>query len=248
MKKFIVLLLMIPFFSNAQLGILFGGKNVIKTNISSLAINNYNITYERSFLKKMSLSVGVRYMPKSQLPLKSTIEKIINDPNVKINDFQVGNFAITPEVRFYLSAGKLKGFYIAPYARYATFDVSIPVTYDNPNYTTKPTVLFNGTIKSFSGGILLGTQFSLAKKLVLDFYIIGGHYGSSSGTINAVDINPAMNTPQEKQALQDQLDKFKEVGPFKFDGKVTSSTTATITSTGPWAGVRAAGLSLGLRF
>ena len=248
MKKIIFLILMIPFFSNAQLGILAGGKNIIKSNLSSLAINNYNITYERSFLKKMSLSVGVRYMPKSQLPLKSMIEKFIDDPNVKINDFQVGNFAITPEVRFYLSAGKLKGFYIAPYARYATFDVSIPVTYDNPNYSTKPTVLFNGTIKSVSAGVLLGTQFSLAKKLVLDIYLIGGHYGSSSGTIDAVNINPAMNTPQEKQALQDQLDKFKEVGPFRFDGKVTSSTTAYITSDGPWAGVRALGFSLGIRF
>ncbi len=247
MKKLIVLLLMIPFFSNAQLGILTGGKNVIKTNLSSLAINNYNLTFERSFLKKMSLSVGIRYMPKSQLPLKGMIEKLIDDPDVKINDFQVGNFAITPEVRFYLSAGKLKGFYIAPYARYATFDVSIPITYANPNYTTKPTVLFNGTIKTFSGGLLLGTQFSIAKKLVLDFYIIGAHYGSSSGTIDAVNISPAMNTQQEKDALQSQLNELKEVGPFKFDGKVTSATTANITSTGPWAGIRALGISFGLR-
>ncbi len=248
MKKLLVLLLMIPFITNAQLGILTGGKNIIKTNLSSLVLNNYNITYERSFAKKMSLSVGIRYMPKGQLPLKGTIEKLIDDPNVKINDFQVGNFAITPEVRFYLSAGKLKGFYIAPYARYASFDVSIPVTYDNPNYTTKPTVVFNGKISSFSGGLLLGTQFNIAKKLVLDFYIIGAHYGSSSGTIDAVNISPAMTTAQERQALQDQLDEFKEVGPFKFDGKVTSATSATITSTGPWAGIRGLGLSLGLRF
>lgn len=248
MKKIMILFILIPFFSNAQLGLLTGGKNIIKTNLSGLALNNYSLTYERSFLKKMSLSVGVRYMPKSQLPLKSYIEKMIDDPNVKVNDFQVGNFAITPEVRFYLSAGKLKGFYIAPYARYATFDVSIPITYNNPNYTTKPTVLFNGTISSISAGILLGSQFNIAKKLVLDVYIIGGHYGSSSGTIHGVDINPAMNTPQEKQALQDQLDQFKEVGPFRFDGKVTSSTTAEITSTGPWAGIRGLGLNLGIRF
>ena len=248
MKKLFFIILLFPLLSNAQLGIFKGGKNIIKTNLSSLAIGNYNLTFERSLALKTTFSLGIKYMPKGSLPLKGYLESLINDPNVKINDFEIGNFAITPEVRLYLSAGKMKGFYIAPYARYATFDLAIPVTYDNPNYTTKPTVLFNGTIKTFSGGILFGTQFSLAKILILDIYIIGGHYGSSNGTIDAVNINPAMNTPQERQALQNQLDQFKEVGPFRFDGKVTSSTSATITSTGPWAGVRALGFSLGLRF
>ena len=56
-----------------------------------------------------------------------------------------------------------------------------------------------------------------------------------------------MNTQQEKDALQSQLNELKEVGPFKFDGKVTSATTANITSIGPWAGIRALGISLGLR-
>ena len=56
-------------------------------------------------------------MPKSTVPFKEKLEEFINNNDVKVNDFQMGNFAITPELRLYLSKGKMKGFYIAPYAR-----------------------------------------------------------------------------------------------------------------------------------
>jgi hypothetical protein len=251
MKKIFFALFLLPIITNAQLGLL-GGKNIIKTNLTSYALNNYNITYERSILKKMSISVGFRYMPKTTVPLKSTLEKYIDNPDVKINDFQMGNFAITPELRLYLGLGKMKGFYIAPYARYASFDLSVPITYDYlaPGETEKPQAVFTGNFKSFSGGLLIGTQFQLAKKLVLDFWIIGAHYGTSSGTINAVTNKSLGSGPSSPawNALQQQLDEFKEIGPFKFEGKVTSSNTAQITTTGAWAGIRALGLSLGFRF
>lgn len=252
MKKIVTLLLLSPLITNAQLGIL-GGKNIIKTNLTGDAIGNYNITYERSILKKMSFSLGVRYMPKGAVPFKDELAKLINDPNVKVNDFQLGNFAITPELRLYLSAGKMKGFYIAPYGRYASFDMTVPIAY---SYTETGTglkktaeVLFDGKITSMSGGVLLGTQFQIAKKLVLDIWIIGGHYGTSSGTVNATNFTPAITTQQQADALQTQLNDLKEVGPFKFEGKLAADwKTATITSTGPWAGVRGLGLSLGFRF
>lgn len=228
---------------------LIGGKNIIKTNLSGNAIQNYNITYEHSLAKKLSLSIGLRYMPKSTVPYKEKLEELINNKDVRVSDFQMGNFAITPELRLYLSAGKMKGFYIAPYARYASFDLSVPVTYTNSSLlTTKASALFVGKINSISGGIMFGTQFQIAKKLVLDIWIIGGHYGSSSGTIYALDLNPAVNSSADRKSLQGQLDDLKEIGPFRFEGTVTSSTTAKIKSTGPWAGIRGLGLNLGIRF
>ncbi len=254
MKKLIIILLFIPFCTNAQK--LLGGKNILKTNILGDAITNYNITYERSIAKKLSLSVGLRYMPKSTLPtfLKDKIESLADDKNLRLSDFQMGNFAITPELRLYLSAGKMKGFYIAPYVRYASFDMQVPMTYD---YTSggnaeKGSALFNGTITSFSGGLLLGTQFQIAKKLVLDLWIIGGHYGTSSGTMVVTDFSPAIDDASKRSGFDAVIDNInnKEYGPFKFKAEVDKPgyTKATITSTGAWAGVRALGLSLGVRF
>lgn len=251
MKKLIAIIVLFPMFANAQK--LIGGKNIIKTNLFGDAIGNFNVTYERSLLKKMSLSIGFRYMPKSSVPFKDQLAKLIDDPNVNVNDFKLGNFAITPELRLYLSAGKMKGFYIAPYGRYASFDLTVPITYNYKDglIDKKAEVLFDGKINSFSGGILLGTQFQIAKKIVLDFWIVGGHYGSSSGTIYATDFKPPITSQSQADALQAQLNDLKEVGPFTFEGKVSGASdnwkTVTITSTGPWAGVRALGLSLGIR-
>ena len=178
------------------------------------------------------------------------IEKIVDNQDFKINDFKMGNTAITGEARFYLGIKKMRGFYLAPYLRYAKFDFTIPIK--NPNITTGESILFNGKISSFSGGLLLGMQYCILKKFVIDIWTIGGHYGSSHGTLFASNINPIMDESsqgsQAKIDLQKTLDNLNDTGPFKFEGKVTSPTTAEIKSSGPWFGLRSFALSIGYRF
>ncbi|HNF29864.1 MAG TPA: DUF3575 domain-containing protein [Chitinophagaceae bacterium] len=244
MKKIFLIIFLLPFLSNAQV---LGGNNVIKANLSSLAFGNYHLTYERALLKKLSISVSYRYMPKKTVPLSNLLEKYIDNKDVNFGSFEMGNTAITPELRLY-PVKKLKGFYLAAYGRFADFDLSVPVRYVASSLPGSPTeyATFNGKIKSSSIGFMIGTQFRLAKKLVLDWWIIGGHYGRSKGDLNAL-INRNLS-PIEQQSLQATLDDLKEIGPFKFEGKVTSPNTANVKSTGPWAGVRSMGLSLGVRF
>jgi len=243
MKKLLGLLLLAPFITQAQLG----GKTIVKANLSSLALKNYHATIERSLTKKISLSVSYRFQPKGATPLQSQLENLVDDPDFNIGRFQMGNNAITPELRIYFGKGRMKGFYIAPYARFATFDLTAPVKYNSSSVPgAKKDADFSGKIKSTSGGIMFGVQHQLAKKLVLDFWILGAHYGSSTGQMDAI-ITPAMTT-LEQQSLQQSIDDFKEAGPFQFEGKVTSASNAYIKSTGPWAGLRGAMISFGFRF
>ncbi|MBX2930959.1 MAG: DUF3575 domain-containing protein [Chitinophagaceae bacterium] len=243
MKKLLILIALLPIFSNAQK--VLGGNNVIKTNLTSIALGNYHFTYERAFAKKFSISLSYRFMPKRVVPLASFVEKQLKNDDIKLGDFKMGNTAITPELRFY-PVKKLRGFYLAFYGRFANFDLDVPVRYTPPIPNTTEYATFSGTIKSVSGGVMIGSQFSIFKKMVLDFWIIGAHYGSSSGDLNAV-ISRNL-TPAEQGILQQTLDEYKELGPFKFESKVTSPNTAYIKSVGPWAGIRGAGLSLGIRF
>lgn len=250
MKKLLFFALIVPFAATAQLGIL-GDKNIIKTNLSGDVIGNYNLTYERSVAKKLSLSVGVRYMPKVSMPkiLQDKVVEMVGDNNIKIEEFKMGNFAITPELRLYLSLGKMKGFYIAPYLRYANFDVTVPVTYDYNG--AKPYALFNGIFTSISGGLMIGTQVNIAKRLVLDFWILGAHYGTSNGTITASDFVPAITNQAQADEFNKKLSEISNdtYGPFKFKGQLSSDwKTATLTSEGAWAGIRGAGICLGVRF
>lgn len=235
---------------------LIGGNNIIKGNLTSFALKNYHLSYERSLNHFMSVSASYRYMPKSSLPLQSIAEKYIDNSAINFDLFQVGNNALTFESRFYLGLQKMSGFYIAPYARFADFDLSVPVEY---TYTPDPTVGaiignkpitktagLNGNIKSNSYGAYIGLQKQLLTKLVIDIWFIGGHYGNSNGNLIFVAPQDAKLPSQAVDALQKTLDETK-LNPFELKSKVDQNG-ATADMKGPWAGFRGLGISLGLRF
>jgi hypothetical protein len=70
MKKLIIALLI--FLSiNTYAQKLIGGNNIIKSNLSADALQNYNITFERSLNHFMSISASYSTMPKRNIPLQS---------------------------------------------------------------------------------------------------------------------------------------------------------------------------------
>ncbi len=245
MKKILFLILFIPGFLFAQIN---QKKNALKTNLCGLAINNYNLTYERSLSKRFSISFGYRNMPKANLPYLKELQKQINQKDVDLNIFKLGNVAATTELRLYLGKKRMKGFYFAPYGRYANFNLTFPIEYpDSANNKGISPIQMEGKITSYSAGLMMGVQFNLSKRMVFDFWILGGHYGKSSGTLTASNISPEL-TPEDQTSLQNSLNDLKNLGPFSFEGKVTSSTSAELKTTGPWLGLRSLGLSIGFRF
>ncbi len=250
MKKVLfILALLITLQVDAQK--LIGGNNIIKGNLTSFALKNYHLSFERSLNHFMSVSASYRYMPKGSLPLQAIAKKYIDNPAINFDLFQMGNNALTFESRFYLGLQKMSGFYIAPYARFADFDLSVPVEYTYtpegsfiaPTPITKSANL-DGLIKSTSYGAYIGLQKQLLTKLVIDIWFIGGHFGSSNGTLNF--IAPEKLPTQAVSALQKALDNTK-VSPFEITSKVNQNG-ATADMKGPWAGFRGLGISLGLRF
>lgn len=237
MKKLVLLVLFVPQFLFAQ------KKNVLKTNLCGLAINNYNLIYERSLTKKISFSLGYRKMPKNVLPYKSELQSKIDNKDINLDIFKLGNDAITTEFRLYLGKHRMKGFYFAPYGRYANFDLNFPVQFAD---TIAP-IQLEGKISSYSAGLMMGVQFNLSKRLVFDFWLLGGHYGKSKGTLTATNISPGLDEQQQAD-LQKSLDDLKDAGPFSFEGRVISSTSAELKTAGPWLGLRSLGLTVGYRF
>jgi hypothetical protein len=232
---------------------LIGGNNIIKGNLTSFALKNYHLSFERSLNHFMSVSASYRYMPKESLPIKSIVEKYIDNSAINYDLFQMGNNALTFESRFYLGLQKMSGFYIAPYARFANFDLSVPVAYTYtpegsfiaPTPITKSASL-DGVIKSTSYGAYIGLQKQLLTKLVLDIWFIGGHFGSSNGSLNFITPEDDKLPTLAINALQKVLDDTK-VNPFEITSKVNQNG-ATADMKGPWAGFRGLGISLGLRF
>lgn len=220
--------------------------NLVKINLAAIPIGNFSFQYERAVAKKISAAVGIRFMPKGNLPLKSIVERVIDDEDTwrQFENMKTSNFAITPEVRFYLGESVFRGFYIAPFARIANYTVETPFEfeYDHPIEGPKEEIIpLDGRISTFTGGFMLGAQWKLPKSLYLDWWILGPHYGSSNGDIKG----SKELSPEEQIGMRESLSDLDDV--TFVDGYEVDSSGATVDIKGPWGGVRA-GIALGFRF
>jgi hypothetical protein len=221
--------------------------NILKLNLTSLVYRNYSFQYERVVSRKISIGLGVRFMPEGGVPLKNSVLQLTNgDPDAEemITSLRLKNFAFTPELRLYLSKkGYGKGFYLAPYYRYATFNASgVSVDYQNSSNTTS-TIKLEGDVTTHSGGLMLGSQWFIGKSVTLDWWILGAHYGKGNGTFTGTTSLPL--TTAEQAEIRDQITGV-ELPAGSLKAEVTANTVKAIID-GPWAGIRA-GLSLGIRF
>jgi Protein of unknown function (DUF3575) len=217
-------------------------KNVVKLNLFALPLKNISIQYERAVARKVTVAGTFRFMPKGTIPFKSTFESLTDDPETErqMNDLRIGNFAVMPEVRYYLGKqGAFRGFYLGLYANIASYSVNVPIDYDN-NGTTE-TIPMSGKLTGITGGLMIGAQFKLSKLVYLDWWILGPGYGSSNGKLSG----QKNMDPIEQQDLRNELADL-DIPLTKFTYNVTS-TGATMDFKGPWAGIRS-GLCIGFRF
>jgi len=166
---------------------------------------------------------------------------MINDPatDKQLDQFETSNTAITPEIRFYLGKRAMRGFYLAPFARYSTYQASLPFEF-NVNGTTQ-TMPLSGKLNTLTGGLLIGAQWKLGGRVYLDWWMLGPQYGSADGKLDGKRSLSADEQRELRLELQDlQI-------PFAETTTTVDANGARLDIKGPWAGVRA-GLNLGIRF
>lgn len=170
-------------------------RNIIKLNLTSLILKNYSVQYERILKKSISAALGVRVMPATGIPFKSLVLDATGDedPEIRkaIEALTVSNFAITPEVRFYPGRkGYGRGFYIGVFYRFARYNADgFAVEYDN-FLNGKSSVVLSGDMTTHTGGIMIGAQWFLGKRISLDWWILGAHVGAGNGTLSGASSYP----------------------------------------------------------
>jgi len=220
----------------------------MKINLTAIALKNYSIQYERVLNKSISIAVSFRTMPTTSIPFKNLILKTVDegdaDTKETIENFRINDFAFTPEVRFYLSRkGYGRGFYIAPFYRYANFKAT-NLTFNYTNILNQEnSIALAGKLTSNTGGLLFGAQWSVGKHMCIDWWIFGPHYGAGKGTFTGVASKPL--TQEEQNDLRQTLEDLDI--PLTNKTVNVNANGATLTLDGPWGGVRG-GLSLGVKF
>jgi len=225
-------------------------KNLIKFNLTSALIKNYSVQYERVLSRTISMAVSYKIMPESTIPYTNQIFKWAGDIDAEtkntIENLNIGNYTITPEIRFY--SGKKRygsGFYTALFYRYGHFTASNAiVTFNQDDPEVEPTTLtMSGNMTTHTGGLMMGAQWALGKHMCLDWWIAGPHFGVSSGKVIGLSSTPI--TEEEQQSIEDEVNG-KKIPMVKQTIDVTADK-ATLDFSGPWTGIRA-GLSFGIKF
>ena len=229
-------------------------RNVVKFNLGSLLLfKNYNFVYERSLTPKISASLGYRTMPSTQLSQLPALEKAYNLAGEEEgtleedwNDLKASNQTFTAEFRFY--GGRKpgpRGFYLGLYGRYATFDVDYNYSYetDTKNYV----IPIKSTAKGLGGGLYIGVQWLIRKRVALDWQILGGHWGKLTGDGSGT-ADLSLMTQQDKQNVASDLeDMLPSVGDTNTVTANVNDNGVKLKIDGPFAGVRS-GISLGISF
>lgn len=222
--------------------------NMVKINLTSLALKTYSIQYERVLNKTFSIAISARTMPTTSIPFKNRIIDAIGEGDEDItdlvNDFQLSNIAFTPEIRIYTGRkGYGRGFYLAPFYRYAKYETStLNISYESIS-DPEASISLEGDLTAHTFGLMMGAQWSLGRHLCLDWWIFGPHYGTSEGDFLGKSSVPL--TPAEQEEIRQQLEDL-EIPLVESTIKVDANSAA-LKLKGPWAGIRA-GISFGFKF
>lgn len=232
-------------------------KNVVKINVPALLLKNFSFFYERALTRKISFSAGYRFMPKSNLGginlVSKAAEKITDDPasdvqvfDLYLKDIEAKNNAVTAEFRFY--GGRrpgARGFYFSLYGRYGNYGVDAPYEFSGTSGSYR--IPLSTSSKTIAGGFTIGLQWQIAKRVAIDWCILGGHYGSIKGDING-NINLSGMSPADRQQLQNELNDLVSIGKNDYINATVTPQGVTGTIKGPFAGVRLGSLSVGIAF
>lgn len=237
-----------------QRGALLDGKTVVKTNLVGFFFRNYGFSAERMLGKRMSLGFNVNSMAKGDVPFISLFNLASEYQNAQI---QTSSFM--PEIRIYIGGkGYGNGFYLSPYYKQDKLNISnlrftstisnLGSGSGNLNLPTKidNQIDLSGDISAKSFGLMMGIQWMVGsrKNIVIDWGILGAHYGKSEGEWLGTS-SMAMT-----QAVQDEIKaeilKATDLSIIKREVEM-SANSAKVTFSGPWAFLRTY-LSVGFRF
>jgi hypothetical protein len=222
--------------------------NLIKINLFALPLRTLTLQYERVINKFLSVTIAARYMPRATIPYKNWIYNKIgeDDPEFKesLDNMLISNYAITPEVRFYLGKkGYGRGFYLAPSYRYAHFTLAnFEYTYTD-DQDQENSMNMSGKMTANYGGFMMGAQWALGKHLSLDWWIFAPFLGVENTNLTGTTTLPLSE--------EDQNNIREDLGDIEIPYTTTTVSVheygVSIQMHGLMTGI-STGLAFGVRF
>lgn len=223
------------------------GSNIVKWNVSALALSQYSIQYEHVLGLNHSYALGFGISPDVDLPFKKNLLDAFggnDDAKRAIESTKFTKITVTPEYRFYISKGAPGGFYIATFMRYTHMTIDQDYTF-TPSDNLLHTAHLTGKLDGVGAGAMIGTQWLLGPSVTIDFWMVGPFIGAMDASFHGVD-NIGDLTPQDQADLKSDIESFKI--PLWTPEATVTSNTVDVKMKGPFYGVRMLGVCFGVRF
>ncbi|MFT2009646.1 DUF3575 domain-containing protein [Pontibacter sp. 13R65] len=145
MKKFLIILFALVAVAS---GAAKAQTNIFKVNVFSPIVRTGSVFYERNISADKSAQLGLFYT------------------GFSVEGTSFRGFGVTPEFRQYLSKSKEapEGFYVAPFLRYQSFKLTA-------DEDVTEGAEGKATYNTFGGGLLIGNQWILADRFVVDVFL-----------------------------------------------------------------------------
>lgn len=223
---------------------------VIKMNLTQLAFTNLSFQAEYGFHKKLSAALGISYLLDRRMA-----GNLYDEADPYFTTPRMSGFAITPELRFYPGGKEEKpaprGFYLAPYLRYAKYSVKQVVSYQDDAPGSK--LHEADATHSYAGynvGLMIGRQWIIGKHFSIDWWIIGAGYGKAKYAYKWQADDANLTAAQQADVKQQAQEYFDEFSLFGLEGDIeTTPKSATMNVRGlPMYSLRFMGLCVGYAF
>ncbi len=181
-------------------------KNIGKLNLTNLAFKNISLNYERILSDRTSASLSAGFfIPGATPPLLE--DALADTPGA--GDFS--GFSLIGDYRIYRKKkGAPRGFYYAPFAKFANYKYVFDTTIED-NFTTA-----NSALTSFGVGIQLGTQWVIKDRFVIDWGILGLsiHRHNVTSTFTSLE---DINFEEIRESLEVDIEDNSFIGsPIEF--------------------------------
>jgi hypothetical protein len=214
----------------------------IKVNPASFFLGKLGLQGEYNFKNKKSVTIGIG------IPMEKTGSFELDDTTREIS---TKTTSLMAGYRMYFGKKRLSGFYFEPYLKYlknqTNTTINIDVNGSNEQFTLA---------SDYSGiglGAQLGVQFSIAKVVVFDLFLLGPEINSAKHELLAVNINPnvipwtQLEEDDIEHDLQDAVKDIPIIGKkIKFEADKNAHSVRSEFK-GMLPGFRI-GASVGIRF
>jgi hypothetical protein len=102
-------------------------------------------------------------------------------------------------------------------------------------------------LNGFGGGVMLGAQWLIAKRVTFDWYIVGGHYGKLSGDLTGKTDLSALSQ-EDKAELEAEIEDIASNGDRKYIDATVNDNGMFGKVNSPFGGIRGLGFNIGIAF